>query len=310
MGDAERVRDYLMDLQDRICESLESIDGGARFRRDELPREGGGVSRPCVLENGAACEKAAVNFTHTTGNRMPPAATERRPDLAGGSYEAVSVSLIVHPCNPYAPTCHANYRFFIANPPSESANPEPVWWFGGGFDLTPYYGFEEDVVHWHRVARDACAPFGDELHGQLKKACDDYFYLPHREEPRGVGGIFFDDFSLGGFEEAFAFVRSVGDAFLLAYPPILERRKDTPYGERERDFQLYRRGRYAEFNLLHDRGTRFGLQAASRTESVLASMPPLVAWRYDWRPEPNSAEEELLGYFLKPRDWLAEDLPG
>jgi coproporphyrinogen III oxidase len=293
-----------MDLQERVCRALEEIDAGAQFQRDELPREGGGVSRPRVLEEGAVCEKAAVNFTHTTGHRMPPAATERRPDLAGGSYEAVSVSMIVHPLNPHAPTCHANYRFFIATPPAESENPEPVWWFGGGFDLTPYYGYEEDVVHWHESAREACAPFGDALHGELKKACDEYFYLPHRNEPRGVGGIFFDDFDRGGFEEAFAFVRSVGDAFLVAYPPILKRRKDLSYGDRERNFQLYRRGRYAEFNLLHDRGTRFGLQAASRTESVLASMPPLAAWRYDWQAEPGSREEELTARFLKPRDWL------
>ncbi|MDG2335174.1 MAG: oxygen-dependent coproporphyrinogen oxidase [Myxococcota bacterium] len=304
MRQVERVRDYLMDLQERVCSALEEIDADAQFRRDEIPREGGGVSRPRVLEEGAVCEKAAVNFTHTTGNRMPPAATERRPDLVGGSYEAVSVSLIVHPLNPHAPTCHANYRFFIATPPAESENSEPVWWFGGGFDLTPYYGYEEDVVHWHESARAACAPFGDALHGELKEACDEYFHLPHRNEPRGVGGIFFDDFDRGGFEEAFAFVRSVGDAFLVAYPPILKRRKDLAYGDRERNFQLYRRGRYAEFNLLHDRGTRFGLQAASRTESVLASMPPLAAWRYDWQPEPGSREEELTARFLKPRDWL------
>ncbi|MCS5635619.1 MAG: oxygen-dependent coproporphyrinogen oxidase [Myxococcota bacterium] len=310
MSDAAAVRDYLMDLQERICARMESIDGSANFRRDEMTREGGGLSRPWVLEAGTVCEKAAVNFTHTTGNRMPPAATERRPDLSGGSYEAVSVSLIVHPRNPYAPTCHANYRFFIATPPGTSPDPEPVWWFGGGFDLTPYYGFEEDAVHWHRVARDACQPFGDDLHDRLKKACDEYFYLPHRNEPRGIGGVFFDDFDEGGFERAFEFVRSLGDAFLLAYPPILERRKDIPYGEREREFQLYRRGRYAEFNLLHDRGTRFGLQAATRVESVLASMPPLVAWRYDWKAEPGSAEEALLTHFLEPRDWLAEVDPG
>ncbi len=306
MGEVGRVRDYLMDLQQRVCSTLEAIDGDARFGQDELPREGGGVSRPRVLEGGAVCEKAAVNFTHTTGNQMPPAATERRPDLAGGTYEAVSISLIVHPRNPYAPTCHANFRFFIANPPDGNANPEAVWWFGGGFDLTPYYGFDEDAIHWHRTAREACVAFGDDLHGRLKQACDEYFYLPHRQEPRGIGGVFFDDFTEGGFERSFEFVRSIGDAFLVAYPLILERRKDTPYGDREREFQLYRRGRYAEFNLLHDRGTRFGLQAATRVESVLASMPPLVAWRYDWRPEAGSAEETLLDRFLTPRDWLAE----
>jgi len=298
------VREYLMGLQDRICQAIEDVDGTAAFTREELPRPGGGVSRPRVLSDGPVCEKAAVNFTHTTGNRMPPAATERRPDLTGGSYEAVSVSLIVHPRNPYAPTSHANFRFFIARPPDESA--EPVWWFGGGFDLTPYYGFEEDAVSWHRTAREACAPFGDDLYGRFKKACDEYFYLPHREEPRGVGGLFFDDFSEQGFEHSFGFVRSVAEAYLSAYLPILERRKDTPYGEREREFQLYRRGRYVEFNLLYDRGTRFGLQAATRVESVLASMPPLVAWRYDWSPEPGSPEEALYRDFLRPRDWLGE----
>ncbi len=312
MGDAaageqvERVRAYLTDLQDRICAGIEGVDGEATFRRDELPRPGGGVSRPRVLEGGPVVEKAAVNFTHTTGQQMPPAATERRPDLAGGSYQAVSVSLIVHPRNPYAPTSHANFRLFHATPPETAANAEPVWWFGGGFDLTPYYGFEEDATLWHRTARDACAPFGDDLYPRFKKECDAYFQLPHRGEPRGVGGVFFDDFTGEGFDHAFGFVRSVGDAYLAAYLPILERRKDTPWGEREREFQLYRRGRYVEFNLLYDRGTKFGLQAATRTESVLASMPPLVAWRYDWRPEPGSPEERLYTDFLRPRDWADE----
>jgi coproporphyrinogen III oxidase len=300
----EPVTTWLMGLQDRICAALERADGRARFRRDEIPREGGGVSRPRVLEDGEHVEKAAVNFTHTFGNRMPPAATERRPELTGGSYQAVSVSLIVHPRNPYAPTSHANYRCFYATPASGSSDASPTWWFGGGFDLTPYYGFEEDAVHWHRTARDACAPFGDDLYPRLKKWCDEYFFLTHRQEPRGIGGLFFDDFDEGGFERAFAFVRSAGDAYLAAYEPILERRKATPYGERERAFQLYRRGRYVEFNLLQDRGTRFGLQAATRTESVLASMPPLAAWRYDWHPEPGSAEERLYTEFLRPRDWI------
>ncbi len=302
----EPVVAYLMDLQDRICEALESADGTALFRRDELPREGGGVSRPRVLEDGTFIEKAAVNFTHTQGNRMPPAATERRPELAGGSYRAVSVSLIVHPRNPYAPTSHANFRCFYALPPDAQPGSVATWWFGGGFDLTPFYGFSEDAVEWHRVARDACAPFGDDLYPRFKKACDDYFFLAHRQEPRGIGGLFFDDFTEGGFESAFGFVRSVGDAYLAAYLPILERRKATPYGERERDFQLYRRGRYVEFNLLQDRGTRFGLQATTRVESVLASMPPLVSWRYDWKPEPGSAEAELYSEFLRPRNWLDE----
>ena len=300
----EPVTAYLTDLQDRICAALEAADGEAKFRRDELPREGGGVSRPRVLEDGPFIEKAAVNFTHTFGNRMPPAATERRPELTGGSYQAVSVSLIVHPRNPYAPTSHANYRCFYARPPEGADSSEPTWWFGGGFDLTPCYGFEEDAVAWHTVARDACAPFGEDLYRRLKKWCDDYFFLTHRQEPRGIGGLFFDDFAEGGFERSFAFVRSAGDAYLDAYLPILERRKATPYGERERSFQLYRRGRYVEFNLLQDRGTRFGLQAATRTESVLASMPPLAAWRYDWHPEPGSPEEKLYTDFLRPRDWV------
>jgi len=300
------VKSYLMDLQDRICAGLEAADGEATFLRDEIPREGGGVSRPRVLEEGPVIEKAAVNFTHTTGRQMPPAATERRPDLAGGSYQAVSVSLIVHPRNPFAPTSHANFRMFHATPPESASSAEPVWWFGGGFDLTPYYGFEEDAVLWHRTARAACAPFGADLHARLKKECDEYFQLPHRGEPRGIGGVFFDDFNEGGFEHAFAFVRSVSEAYLEAYLPILERRKQTPYGERERDFQLYRRGRYVEFNLLYDRGTKFGLQAATRTESVLASMPPLVAWRYDWSPEPGTPEAKLYSDFLRPRDWANE----
>jgi coproporphyrinogen III oxidase len=304
MPDVEPVRDYLMDLQERICAALEQIDGEAVFSREELPRPGGGVSRPRVLERGRVCEKAAVNFTHTTGNRMPPAATERRPELTGGSYQAVSISLIVHPRNPYAPTSHANFRFFIAQPPNDPAPESAVWWFGGGFDLTPYYGFTEDAVAWHRTAREACAPFGAELHPRFKLACDEYFFLPHRQEARGIGGLFFDDFAEGGFTHSFGFVRSVGDAYLAAYMPILERRHDHDYGEREREFQLYRRGRYVEFNLLHDRGTRFGLQAATRVESVLASMPPLAAWRYDWQPEAGSAEAALYTDFLPPRDWL------
>lgn len=320
MVDLTAVKRYLRGLQDEICDALEAEDGSARFDRREIPRDGGGLSRPRVLSDGDVIEKTAVHFTHTVGSRLPPAATERRPELAGGSYEAVSVSLIVHPRNPYAPTSHANYRFFHATPNGGGA---PLWWFGGGFDLTPYYGFEEDVVHWHRTARDACAPFGASLYPQMKKTCDEYFYLPHRDEPRGVGGLFFDDLDTLGSEEAaedavehgsgegefarcFAFVRSVGDAYLAAYRPILARRKGTPWGERERDFQLYRRGRYVEYNLLYDRGTRFGLQAGGRTESILASMPPLVQWRYDWRPEPESPEARLYTDFLPARDWLAD----
>jgi coproporphyrinogen III oxidase len=300
----EPVRDYLCDLQDRICDALEAEEPVARFAREEIERPGGGLSRPRVLSDGPVIERAAVNFTHTRGVDLPPAATERRPELAGRRYQAVSVSLIVHPRNPYAPTCHANFRAFIADAPDSQV--ESVWWFGGGFDLTPYYGFEEDARHWHRTARDACDPFGSDWHARFKAGCDAYFRLPHRDEPRGVGGVFFDDLDEGGFEHCFGFLRSIGDAFIDAYLPILRQRKDLPYGEREREFQLYRRGRYVEFNLLYDRGTRFGLQAGARVESVLASMPPLVAWRYDYRPEPGTPEARLYSDFLVPRDWASE----
>jgi coproporphyrinogen III oxidase len=303
--DLEAVHAYLEGLQSRICEGLESLDGEARFRRETFEREGGGVSRPAVLEGGPVFEKAAVHFTHTHGREMPAAATQRRPELAGRTYEAISVSLIVHPRNPYVPTCHANYRFFVAK---DAAGEAPVWWFGGGFDCTPYYGFREDAIQWHRVARAACEVHSSTLYPRFKAQCDQYFYLPHRREPRGIGGIFYDDFDEGGFDAAFALWRSTGDAFLDAYAPIVERRRKTEWGERERDFQLYRRGRYVEFNLLIDRGTRFGLEAGARTESVLASLPSLVAWRYDWSPEPGSAEAELYDVFLVPRDWADEPL--
>ena len=298
------IHDYLSGLQDRICRSLEEEDGEALFLEEELVRPGGGVSRPRVLSDGPVIERAAVNFTHTEGANMPPAATERRPELAGRRYEAVSISLIVHPRNPYAPTCHANFRSFVAAAPD--AESEAVWWFGGGFDLTPYYGFEEDARHWHQTARAACEGFGEGWYEQFKANCDEYFRLPHRDEPRGIGGVFFDDLDRGGFEHSFGFLQAIGDAFLPAYRPLLARRKATPYGERERDFQLYRRGRYVEFNLLYDRGTRFGLQAGARAESVLASLPPLVAWRYDYTPEPGSPEARLYSDFLKPRDWANE----
>lgn len=298
------VRAYLMQLQDRICHALEQTDGEARFRRDEFTRQGGGLSRPRVLENGPVCERAAVNFSHTLGHKMPPAATARHPHLEGGSYQAVSISLIVHPRNPHAPTSHANFRCFAAEPKTPSPEASGAWWFGGGFDLTPYYGYEEDAQSWHQAAKAACDPFGTELYPIMKKACDEYFFLPHRNEPRGIGGLFFDDLDAGGFDHCFGFVRSVGDAYLEAYLPIIERRKNTPYSEEERDFQLYRRGRYVEFNLLHDRGTRFGLQASARVESVLASLPPLTAWKYDWQPKPGSREEALYTDFLRPRDWL------
>lgn len=295
-----RVREYLLDLQDRICAAMEEEDGAARFREDVFEGERGGLARPRAIEDGAVLEKGAVHFSHTRGASLPPAATVRRPELAGRSFEAVSVSLIMHPRNPYAPTSHANVRFFVASKDAE----EPVWWFGGGFDMTPYYGFEEDARHWHRTAAEACEGRGDGLHERLKRWCDEYFFLKHRSEPRGIGGLFFDDWNEGGFEAAFGLMRSVGDHYVPAYRPILARRKDTPFGEREREWQLIRRGRYAEFNLVYDRGTLFGLQSGGRVESILASMPPLVAWRYDHHPEPGSEEERLLREFLVPRDWV------
>lgn len=296
----QAVKDYLLDLQDRICEALAAEDGSAEFREDSWDREQGGGGRSRVLENGAVIEKGGVNFSHVFGKQLPPSATAARPELAGRSFQAMGVSLVIHPRNPYAPTSHANVRFFIA----EKEGEEPVWWFGGGFDLTPYYGFEEDVVHWHRTARDACAPFGDDIYPEFKSWCDDYFYLKHRDEPRGVGGLFFDDLNRFDFDTCFALMRSVGDAYIPAYRPLLARRKDHEYGDRERQFQLYRRGRYVEFNLVYDRGTIFGLQSGGRTESILMSLPPLVRWDYDWHPEADSAEIELYQKFLIHREWV------
>ncbi len=298
--DTHAVEHYLLDLQDRICNALSSLDGSP-FREDRWERPGGGGGRSRVLEGGAVFEKAGINFSKVHGAGLPASATAHRPELAGRDFEAMGVSLVVHPRNPYAPTSHANVRFFIAR----KADAEPVWWFGGGFDLTPYYGFADDAVHWHRVARDACTPFGDEVYPRYKKWCDDYFYLKHRAEPRGIGGLFFDDLNSDGFEQSFAFMRSVGDHYIPAYLPIVERRKDIPYSDRERDFQCYRRGRYVEFNLVYDRGTLFGLQSGGRTESILMSLPPLVSWRYDWQPEPGTPEANLYEVFLQPRDWLA-----
>ncbi|MEM7351927.1 MAG: oxygen-dependent coproporphyrinogen oxidase [Acidobacteriota bacterium] len=300
------VRQFLLGLQETICATLATEDGSTEFTGEDLEGERGGLARPRVLSGGSVFEQAAVNFSHTAGERLPAAATARRPELEGSSFEAASISLIVHPRNPYVPTTHANVRCFIAGEGSGQA----VWWFGGGWDLTPYYGFEDDAVHWHRTARAACAPFGDDLYPRLKTWCDEYFFLQHRREPRGIGGLFFDDFDQGGFANSFAFLRSVGEHFLPAYLPIVQRRRDHPHGDRERDFQLYRRGRYVEFNLLYDRGTRFGLQASGRVESILASLPPLVRWRYDWTPEPGSPEEVLYRDFLVPRDWLAGDGAG
>ncbi|MFB9147726.1 oxygen-dependent coproporphyrinogen oxidase [Halomonas alkalicola] len=296
------VKTYLLDLQERLCAALAAEDGGAGFREDAWERPEGGGGRSRVIEHGRVFEKGGVNFSHVFGERLPPSATAARPELAGRSFHAVGVSWVLHPENPHVPTSHGNVRFFIA----EKAGEAPVWWFGGGFDLTPYYPVFEDVVHWHRVACAACAPFGDDAYPRYKAWCDDYFYLKHRDETRGVGGLFFDDLNEGGFAQCFAFQRAVGDAFLEAYLPIVARRRETPWGERERDFQLYRRGRYVEFNLVWDRGTLFGLQSGGRTESILMSMPPLARWEYAWTPEPGSPEARLYDDYLRPRDWLGE----
>lgn len=341
--DIDAVKRYLLTLQDSICAALEAEDGRGRFQEDLWRRPEGGGGRSRVLTDGNVFEKAGVGFSHVHGKTLPPSATAHRPELAGKTWQALGVSLVIHPRNPYVPTSHANVRCFVAGAPSaEGERPEamgqgpvvstsspsslpetsrlasapsplapppspdaPIWWFGGGLDLTPYYGFEEDAVYWHRTARDAVAPFGSELHARFKQACDAYFFLKHRQEPRGIGGLFFDDFNELGFDRSFALVRAVGDAFLPAYRPIVARRKTTPYGERERQWQLQRRGRYVEFNLVWDRGTLFGLQSGGRTESILMSLPPLVRWDYGFAPEPGSPEERLHQVFLQPRDWLA-----
>jgi coproporphyrinogen III oxidase len=304
--DAETVLQYLVDLQDRICTGLEQTDGTARFQEDRWDRPEGGGGRTRVLTSGTVFEQAGVNFSEVTGSQLPPSATAQRPELAGRGFRAMGVSLVIHPHNPYVPTSHANVRFFIAERPGEA----PVWWFGGGFDLTPYYPFEEDCVHWHRAAEAACRPFGEEVYPRFKRWCDEYFYLRHRGETRGIGGLFFDDLNEWGFERCFGFLRSVGDHYLDAYLPVVERRRHSEYGERERDFQLYRRGRYVEFNLVYDRGTLFGLQSGGRTESILMSLPPLVKWRYNWRPGPGTPEARLYEDFLRPRDWLAVEDDG
>jgi coproporphyrinogen III oxidase len=298
--DIQSVKHYLLDLQDRVCRGLELEDGQAKFREDAWQRPEGGGGRSRILIEGAVFEQAGVNFSHVFGKTLPPSATAHRPELAGRAWQALGVSLVIHPRNPYVPTSHANVRFFIA----EKDGSDPVWWFGGGFDLTPYYPFEEDAIHWHRTAKAACDPFGADYYPRFKKWCDEYFYLKHRNETRGVGGLFFDDLHETSFEHSFGFMKSVGDQYLDAYLPIVQRRKSTPYGERERDFQLYRRGRYVEFNLVYDRGTLFGLQSGGRTESILMSLPPLVKWRYNWQPEPGTPEARLYDEFLKPRDWL------
>ena len=307
MIDTASVRPYLQDLQARIVAGLEVLDGQP-FHTDrwERPEGGGGISR--VIENGHLFERAGVLFSHVTGTNLPPSASAAHPGIAGRPFEATGVSLVLHPRNPYIPTVHMNVRCFVAAAkPGASAgslDAEPIWWFGGGMDLTPYYAHEDDVVHFHSTCKAALEPYGSDLHPRFKKWCDEYFHLKHRNEPRGVGGIFFDDFSALGFDRSFEMMRSVGDAFLTAYAPIVERRKDTPYGERERDFQAYRRGRYVEFNLVFDRGTLFGLQSGGRTESILVSMPPIVKWRYAWHPEPGSPEARLYDTFLKPREWV------
>jgi coproporphyrinogen III oxidase len=301
MSDFAAVHAFLRELQDRICAALEGADGGGRFQQEEWSRPEGGGGRTRVLKEGAVFEQAGVNFSDVAGATLPPSATAHRPELAGAPWRAAGVSLVIHPRNPYVPTSHANVRFFEARPEGR----EPVWWFGGGFDLTPFYPFDEDVLHWHRVARDLCAPFGPERYAEHKAWCDRYFFLKHRNEARGVGGLFYDDLQAGGFEQCFAYTRAVGQGYLDAYLPIVGRRKDMPYGEREREFQLYRRGRYVEFNLVWDRGTLFGLQSGGRTESILMSLPPRVRFEYGWQPEPGSAEARLYDY-LRPRDWLAE----
>ncbi|MDO6841131.1 oxygen-dependent coproporphyrinogen oxidase [Paraglaciecola chathamensis] len=300
--DIESVKQFLLNLQDNICQTLEMADGKGCFIEDNWQRELGGGGRTRVLTNGHVIEQGGVNFSHVYGGQLPASATASRPELAGRSFQAMGVSLVIHPKNPHVPTSHANVRIFIA----EKEGEEPIWWFGGGFDLTPFYPVHEDVLHWHQTAKDLCEPFGDGVYSKYKKWCDEYFYLKHRDETRGVGGLFFDDLNEWGFERSFKFMQAVGNGFLDAYVPILEKRKDMSFSEQERSFQLYRRGRYVEFNLVWDRGTLFGLQTGGRTESILMSMPPLARWEYDFTPEPESPEAILYRDFLHPRDWLNE----
>ena len=311
---------YLLDLQDQITAAIEAEDGTRRFVEEAWQRPSGGGGRSRVLSDGAVFERAGINFSHVHGDTLPPSASARRPELAGRAFEALGVSLVIHPRNPYVPTTHFNLRYFVARAPAASGPPgprgagsaelAPVWWFAGGFDLTPFYPFEEDVRQWHVTAAAACRPFGEDVYPRFKRWCDEYFFLEHRGEPRGVGGLFFDDLDDWPFDRCLAFVRRIGNSFLSAYGPIVKRRKDTPYGERERNFQLYRRGRYVEFNLLYDRGTVFGLQSGGRTESILMSLPPLVSWRYDWSPAPGSPEADLYETYLVPRDWVGIEGPG
>ena len=296
----DQVKQFLLGLQDNICQTLELADGKGNFIEDSWQREEGGGGRTRVMRHGQEIEQGGVNFSHVHGNNLPASATAHRPELAGRSFQAMGVSLVIHPNNPFIPTTHANVRFFVA----EKEGEDPIWWFGGGFDLTPFYPFEEDVKHWHGVAHKLCQPFGSEVYQEYKNWCDEYFFLKHRNETRGVGGLFFDDLNQWGFEKSFSFMQAVGNGFLDAYVPILEARKNHPYSEKEREFQLYRRGRYVEFNLVYDRGTLFGLQTGGRTESILMSMPPLARWEYDFQPLPGSKEQDLYLNYLKPRDWL------
>lgn len=299
--DIDSARAFFTDLQSRICAGLQTLDGEQPFLVDDWQRPAGGGGSSRVLANGRVFEKAGVNFSEVHGDQLPGSATASRPELAGRSFAAMGVSLVIHPVNPYVPTSHANVRLFVASKTGEA----DVWWFGGGFDLTPYYPFDDDCRHWHQQAKAACEPFGADIYPKFKKWCDEYFYLPHRGETRGVGGLFYDDYNQQGFEHAFGLTQSIGNAFLEAYAPIVEARTKQPFGEREKAFQLYRRGRYVEFNLVYDRGTLFGLQSGGRTESILMSMPPAAHWIYDWQPEPGSPEEALTDRYLKPRDWLA-----
>jgi coproporphyrinogen III oxidase len=300
IDDINKVKSYLLNLQDNICKALEGEEPEARFFEDLWTRNEGGGGRTRVLSNGQVFEQGGVNFSHVSGFNLPPSATAKRPELANRQFQAMGVSLVIHPNNPYVPTSHANVRLFIA----EKENEPAIWWFGGGFDLTPFYPFEEDVIEWHLTAKSACDPFGDSVYPEYKRWCDDYFFLKHRNETRGVGGLFFDDLNEWGFEKCFGFMQSIGDAYIKAYLPIVQRRKSIPFSDRERNFQLYRRGRYVEYNLVYDRGTLFGLQSGGRTESILMSLPPVVHWKYNWNPEPGSPEESLYHRYLKPQNWL------
>ncbi|WP_196159015.1 oxygen-dependent coproporphyrinogen oxidase [Reinekea sp. G2M2-21] len=298
--DIDPVKQYLLGLQDAICTGLETADGQATFKEESWQRPGGGGGRSRIIENGALLEKGGVGFSHVMGDQLPPSATANRPELAGARWQAMGVSLVMHPENPFVPTSHMNVRLFVA----EKEGMDPVWWFGGGYDLTPYYGFDEDCVHWHQTAKQACDPFGETVYRDYKQWCDEYFYLKHRDEPRGVGGIFYDDLNKWDFDTSFGFMQSIGNSYLPAYLPIVEKRRALPWTQANRDWQEYRRGRYVEFNLVFDRGTIFGLQSGGRTESILMSLPPHVQWKYNYQPEPGTAEAKLTDYYLTNRDWV------